>query len=258
MVLEPDGLVSLPRLHVLLIDPDAAAAARLRQAIVAVEHDAVVTPVGRLAAALPALRTLGVTCVVTELDLPDLCGLDVVRTLRAARPELPVIVATDAGSEDVAVAAMKLGAADYVRKHAATGATLLAAVRAAAGRAVLSGLDDDAGAGTVVRPPLPHPDFVATTARMRHVLVLVERAARSGVPVLLEGETGTGKEVLARAIHGHGPRARAPFLVQNCGALSESLLESELFGHVRGAFTGAERDRPGLFADAGEGTVFLD
>jgi transcriptional regulator with GAF, ATPase, and Fis domain len=109
-----------------------------------------------------------------------------------------------------------------------------------------------------VRPPLPDPDFVATTARMRQVLLLVDRAARSRVPVLLEGETGTGKELLARAIHANGPRAHAPFLIQNCGALSESLLESELFGHLRGAFTGAERDRAGLFADAGDGTVFLD
>jgi len=253
-----DGLISQPRLHVLLIDPDSGAAARFRHAIVTVEHDAVVTAIGRLTAALPALRTLGVTCVVTELDLPDLSGLDVLRALRAARPEVPVIVVTDAGSEDLAVAAMKLGAADYIRKHTATPPALLAAVRAAAGRAVLSGLDDDGGAGTALRAPLPDPDFVASTARMRHVLVLVERAARSSVPVLLEGETGTGKELLARAVHAHGSRARAPFLAQNCGALSESLLESELFGHVRGAFTGAERDRAGLFADAGDGTVFLD
>jgi two-component system response regulator HydG len=253
-----DGVISQPRLHVLLLDPDSGAAARLRHAIVSVEPDAMVTAIGRLAAALPALRTLDVTCIVTELELPDLCGLDVVRALRTARPELPVIVVTDAGSEDLAVAAMKLGAADYIRKHTATAPTLLAAVRAAAGRAVLSGLDDEAGAGTPVRPPLPDPDFVATTARMRQVLLLVDRAARSRVPVLLEGETGTGKELLARAIHANGPRAHAPFLTQNCGALSESLLESELFGHLRGAFTGAERDRAGLFADAGDGTVFLD
>jgi DNA-binding NtrC family response regulator len=256
MVLE--RVISQPRLHVLLVDPDSAAAARLRHAIGSVEHDATVTAIGRLSGALPALATPGVTCVVTELELPDLSGLDVVRALRAARPELPVIVVTDAGSEDLAVAAMKLGAADYIRKHAATAPVLLAAVRAAAGRAVLSGLDDESGAGTTARPPLPDPDFVATTGRMRQVLVLVERAARSRVPVLLEGETGTGKELLARAIHAHGPRARAPFLTQNCGALSESLLESELFGHLRGAFTGAERDRAGLFSDAGDGTVFLD
>src|SRR5262249_2907288 len=177
------------------IDEEAGAGAGWRHAIVRVEHDALVTAIGRLTAAQAALRTLGVTCVVTELDLPDLCGLDVVRSLRAARPELPVIVVTDAGSEDLAVAAMKLGAADYIRKHTATGPALLAAVRPAAGRAVLSGLDDDGGAGTAVRAPLPDPDFVASTARIRQVLVLVERAARSNVPVLLEGETGTGKEL---------------------------------------------------------------
>src|SRR5262249_54636629 len=102
-----DCLISVPRLHVLLIDPDVSTAARLRHAIVTVGHDAKVTAVTRCEAALAALRGPGITCVVTELDLPDRRGLDVVRALRAARPELPVIVATGMGSEDVAVASMK-------------------------------------------------------------------------------------------------------------------------------------------------------
>jgi DNA-binding NtrC family response regulator len=252
-----DGLASLPRLHVLVIDPDADEAARVRQAVLAIEDDARVTTVTGLGAALAALDRPGVGCVVTELDLPDCRGLDVVRSLGAARPEVPVVVVTGAGSEEIAVAAMKLGAADYVRKRTAAPADLAAAVRCAAGRAVLSGLDDaGSGAATVASPP--DGDFVAITPRMRHALLLVERAAHSRVPVLLEGETGTGKELLARAIHTRGPRRQSPFVVQNCGALSESLLESELFGHVRGAFTGAERDRAGLFVEAGTGTIFLD
>src|SRR5213082_2108099 len=92
----------------------------------------------------------------------------------------------------------------------------------------------------------------------RALLALVDRAARSAVPVLVEGETGTGKELIARAIHRRGPRRHASLLVQNCAAISESLLESELFGHVRGSFTGADRDRRGLFEVADGGTLLLD
>src|SRR3989442_1622542 len=120
---------------------------------------------------------------------------------------------------------------------------------------------DEADHADAMRPALAGPEaaaFIATTENMRAVLALVERAALSTVPVLLEGETGTGKELLACAIHRRGPRPQAPFLVQNCAALAEALLESELFGHVRGAFTGAERDRRGLFEEAGPSTAFLD
>src|SRR4029453_18595294 len=143
-------------------------------------------------------------CVVTELDLPDRRGLDVLRMLRAARPEIPIVVCTRSGSGDAAVPAMKPGAADYVPKQGTETSQLVAAVRAAAGRAVLSGLDEAPSAGTGAPAPGPDAAFVATTARMRQALLLVERAAHSRVPVLLEGETGTGKELLARAIHTRG------------------------------------------------------
>jgi len=130
-------------------------------------------------------------------------------------------------------------------------------VRAAIGRSVLSGLDGD-GAGPTAAEAESWQPFVATTSGMRAVLDLALRAARSRVPVLVEGETGTGKEVVARAVHQRSAERDAPFLVQNCAAIAESLLESELFGHLRGAFTGASRDRAGLFLEAGRGTVFLD
>ncbi len=252
-----DGWTAQSQLHILLVDPDAATAAHVRRRLSGLEGDLRLTAVGSLRTALAALRRPGVACILTELVLPDATGAHVVRTLRIAHPEVPLVVLTAAGSEDLAVAAMKLGATDYVRKDAAD--DLGTAVRTALGRAILAGIEElptpvlaDSVADVAGR------DFVATTSSMRRVLQLVERTAQSSVPVLLEGETGTGKELLARAIHARGPRRGRPFLVQNCGALSETLLESELFGHVRGAFTGAERDRAGLFVEAGDGTVFLD
>jgi DNA-binding NtrC family response regulator len=246
-------------LAVLVVEDDPVHAARMRDALLRVEPSVRVTTAGRLRNALEALQDPSIACVITDLRLPDAEGVAVLRDLRSARHELPVIVVTGAGSEEMAVAAMKLGAVDYVTKHARYVERLPILVREALGRSVLTGVDH---AGVDYGRPRPaaadEQPFVAATTNMRAVLALVERAARSSVPILLEGETGTGKEVLARAIHASGRRPQAPFLVQNCAANADALLESELFGHRRGAFTGADRYRHGLFAEAGDGTVFLD
>jgi len=242
--------------RVLVVEPDAEQAATVAAALEG-PPGLEVTVVRRLRQALRLVAELRLACVVTELTLPDAGGVEAVRALRAARPDLPIVVVAAAGPEERAVAAMKLGAADYLVKRPGLGPRLRSRVEEAIGHATAR----DAAIAPAVAPPplrLGAQEFVARSEAMRQVVALVERGAASAAPVLIDGETGTGKDVVARALHGRGPRRAAPFLVQNCAALGETLLESELFGHVRGAFTGAERDRPGLFVEAGDGTVFLD
>jgi len=214
------------------------------------EHDVVTAPDGKAAAKL--LDERGFDLVITDLKMPGMDGLALLRKVKAEQPETEVIVMTAHGTVDNAVEAMKLGAFEYLQKPLSGPDEL----RLLVGRAVEHrGLRDRVEARHVEAhgPPLTYGDPV-----MKPVVEAIDKVARTNATVLLLGESGTGKEVAARDIHARSPRATRPFMAINCAALSEQLLESELFGHEKGAFTGATERKRGRLELADGGTFFLD
>jgi DNA-binding NtrC family response regulator len=209
-------------------------------------------------AALAVLAAEGgpaIDAVVLDLVMPDLDGLGVLARMREAGVSVPVVVQTAHGGIDNAVSAMRAGASDFVVKP--VGAERLQvslrnalAVRALEGELARAKRSHD---GT-----LTFADIITRNERMRAVLRAAEKTAASTIPVLIEGESGVGKELIARAIHGSGQRRAKPFIAVNCGAIPENLVESVLFGHEKGAFTGATERHLGKFVEASGGTLFLD
>lgn len=238
--------------RVLIVDDNLEMARMLRDELSDHGYDAVALASGRRA--LDAIGKERFDAVVTDLRMPEVDGLQVLSTSRAKAPDTPVIVMTAYSAVDSAVEALHSGAYHYITKPFRPDELLVFLERA---------LNQSRGLVEAQQPKRAGRDctmggLVAQSAAMRRVLELVTRVARSSVPVLLTGETGTGKSVIARTIHAEGARATGPFVAVNCAALPETLLESELFGHVRGAFTGAQAARPGLFAEANGGTLLLD
>jgi two-component system response regulator HydG len=193
--------------------------------------------------------------ILSDMRMPGLSGLDVLRKLRDARVDACFIVMTGFGTVDTAVEAMKLGAVDYVQKPFFRD-ELLMRVRSASDRRQLARQVDLLQ--RQIQPAGSLDALVGTSAVMARVKDVIRRAAAAPGTVLITGETGTGKELAARAIHMVSPRSSRAFVPLNCAALTESLLENELFGHARGAFTGAAASRPGLVEHASSGTLFLD
>jgi two-component system NtrC family response regulator len=193
--------------------------------------------------------------VISDLRMPQMDGLELLAHLKAMNADLPVLMLTAHASIDTAVEAMKLGAFDFLTKpfelehlrQVVAKALDVAALRA-----------ENRHLREVIRERFSFEHLIAGSRAMRAVTDMAARVAPSDATVLLEGESGTGKEVLAKAIHLHSSRSRGPFVAVNCGAIPEALLESELFGHRRGAFTGAVADRVGKFEAANKGTIFLD
>jgi DNA-binding NtrC family response regulator len=208
-------------------------------------------------AALQAAAECAPDVVVTDLKMPKMDGIELLKQLRAQDRDVPVIVATAFGEVASAVAAMRAGADDYLTKPLELDELILAIERAMDRRALRSEAEN-------LRRQLRERDgsglqgMLGASAPMQSVYQTAQQVAGSRATVLITGESGTGKGELARAIHALSPRAKAPFVTLHCAALAESLLETELFGHEKGSFTGADRRRVGRFEQAHGGTVFLD
>jgi DNA-binding NtrC family response regulator len=205
--------------------------------------------------ALEAVRAEPFDVLITDLKMPGMDGLAMLRRTKATDPELPVILITAHATVQTAITAMRAGAFDYVEKPFDND-ELKALTRRALEVTRLARENRYLRAELKQRYALEV--LVAESPAMREVLDLARRAARSRSTVLITGESGTGKEMVARAVHYHSDRVGQPFVAANCKAFAEGVLESELFGHEKGAFTGADRAKPGLFERADGGTLFLD
>jgi len=186
---------------------------------------------------------------LTDMRLPDGDGLDLVAWIQESRPNVPVAVITAHGNVESAVRALKLGAFDFVSKPLD-----LSVLRKLVGSAIRLGTRTDGTATSSVQGP----KLIGHSAVMQQLREMIARVARSQAPVHIFGESGTGKELVARLVHESGARADGPFVAVNCGAIPTELMESELFGHKRGSFTGAVADKKGLIQSAEGGTLFLD
>ncbi len=218
------------------------------------DHDVVAAPDGKTAAKLLDERSFEL--VITDLKMPGLDGMALLRKVRAEQPEVEVIVMTAHGTVDNAVEAMKLGAFEYLQKPLSGPDELrMLASRALERRGMRDRLD---GASRETQHHASGPALTYGDPAMKTVVDAIDKVARTNATVLLLGESGTGKEVAARAIHARSPRATKTFMAINCAALSEQLLESELFGHEKGAFTGATDRKRGRLELTDGGTFFLD
>ena len=206
-------------------------------------------------AALHLLPEDNIEAIVVDLNMPGLKGTELCRRVLANRPDLPIILITAFGSMETAIDAIRAGAYDFLTKPFEVDALALALTRAVQHRALR---EEVKSLRRAVSSAQQFGELIGTSPAMRRVYDLVARVAETDVSVLITGESGTGKELVARAIHQKSARRDKPFVAVNCSALPEALLESELFGHAKGAFTDAHAARKGLFLQAEGGTLLLD
>ncbi len=238
---------------ILIVDDEPAA--RTTLAIILRKRGHRVSQADGAKAAARVLAETAFDLVVTDLRMPDGDGLEVLRTAKALSPETAVILLTAYAGWESAKEAMRLGAFDYFEKGKEPDELLLRIDKALTEKGLRR---ENENLRRQVRERYSLPGIIAHSKEMQQVLDLVLRVAPTSATVLIQGESGTGKELIAKAIHHASPRAEKSFVAVNCGALPEALLESEMFGHVKGAFTGATAHKKGLFEEAHSGTFFLD
>ncbi len=241
---------------VLIVDDDPVQRRLLTAAVERMGHTAIAVDGGQAAVALLSGGDGdAVTLVILDLVMPDLDGLGVLAKLREMDRQLPVIVQTAHGGIDTVVSAMRAGAVDFVVKPASA-ERLQVSIENALKLGALEG--EIARMKRSATGTLTFRDIITRSPAMERVIRLGQRAAASQIPILVEGESGVGKELIARAIQGAGDRRSKPFVTVNCGAIPDNLVESILFGHEKGAFTGAADKHVGKFREAHGGTLFLD
>jgi DNA-binding NtrC family response regulator len=237
----------------LIVEDDASVRQALEEAIRELGGDP--RSVGTVRQASDALGKFQPHLVIVDISLPDGDGLDILREARQSQPEIDAIVITGSSKIDHAIEALRAGAADYLLKPLRPAQLQTVFQRIAERRRLELELD-------TLRTELQETgrlgEMVGRAPAMQQVFDAIRKVARTAAPVLITGPSGSGKEVAARTIHRLSRRAGKPFVAFNCGAVSPTLIESELFGHERGSFTGADRRRIGYFEEANEGTLFLD
>ncbi len=238
---------------ILVVDDEVGMVTLLRNYLTREGYEVTTAPSAEVAMQVVEEHDLDV--VLTDLRMPGMGGMELVREIHASRPETQVILMTAFGSIDVAVEAVKAGA-----YHFATKPVKLPEIGALVHKALMEGALrlENRHLRQAVEEHYTFGQLLGKSAVMQRLFRLLERLAASQSTVLIQGESGTGKELVARALHYNGARRRHPFVPVNCAAMPEGLLESELFGHTRGAFTGATMARRGLFLEAARGTLFLD
>jgi DNA-binding NtrC family response regulator len=242
--------------RILIVDDDPVQRRLLESMVRRAGYELVIADGGDAAAAiLTGPDSASIDAVILDLVMPDLDGLGVLARMRAAGLAIPVIVQTAHGGIDNVVSAMRAGATDFVVKPVGAERLEVSLRNALSTKALESEIQRLKRSRTGT---LTFKDIITRSARMHSVLRQAEKAAASAIPVLIEGRSGVGKELIARAIHGSGERRARPFVALNCGAIPDNLVESILFGHEKGAFTGATDRHTGKFVEAHGGTLFLD